>query len=271
MFDIKHDDYIFASPEFLKDRLLFDVMWYAREGAEILKSDCKSFVICRTNENFPAVVWTDDDISQKDFDCLAFCLKQTFRGKVPYFMVKENQAERVKGVFNPLKQESCTGLVAYVMDKPTSIKVSGTLRAAETFRVAEVRDTDTLVGFIRGFQTDCFGNPASDEEIRLLAEKRVSSPDSYVFEADGKTVGMLYCGRKSEGYCRIGMVYIAPEYRSKGYGLSMVKQGCERIIAEGFIPNLFADAANPVSNHVYLKTGFREVGRIAEIKMNGVQ
>lgn len=35
MFDIKPDDYIFASPEFQKDRLLFDVLWYARYGAEL--------------------------------------------------------------------------------------------------------------------------------------------------------------------------------------------------------------------------------------------
>ena len=117
MYNISHDDYIFSSEEFLKDRLTYDVLWYARFNAEILKSDCKSFIICRSNDSFPAIVWIDDNITDKDFNSLAFCLKQVFRGKVPYVMVKESFAERIKGVFNPLKVEKQTGLVAYVMDK----------------------------------------------------------------------------------------------------------------------------------------------------------
>ncbi len=270
MFDIQSDDYIFSSQQFQKDRLLFDIMWYARFGAETLKSDCKSFIICRTNENFPAVVWVDDKTDRKDFDCLAFCLKQTFRGKKPHLMVKENQAERVKGVFNPLKEESRTGLVAYVMDKPSE-KPAGFYRAAEILRNTNEGDIENLVGFIKGFQKDCFGSAGNEEDVRHLAEKRVSSPDSYIYEVGGVPVGMLYCARKSEGYCRIQAVYIAPEHRSKGYGARMTAKVCERIFAEGYKPNLFADAANPVSNRVYRSIGFREAGRLAEIKMNGIQ
>jgi predicted GNAT family acetyltransferase len=268
MYNISHDDYIFSSEEFLKDRLTYDVLWYARFNAEILKSDCKSFIICRSNDSFPAIVWIDDNITDKDFNSLAFCLKQVFRGKVPYVMVKESFAERIKGVFNPLKVEKQTGLVAYVMDKlPAKLNYP----KGEVLRNATEKDKDVLIEYIKGFQTDCFGSHGSSEEVLRLVENRITSPDSYIYDVAGVIVGMISCGKKSEGYCRIQAVYITPKYRNFGYGIRMTLRACEKIFEQGYKPNLFADAANPVSNHIYKKAGFKEVGRLAEIKMGGIQ
>ena len=82
---------------------------------------------------------------------------------------------------------------------------------------------------------------------------------------------MAYCSKKSEGYCRIQMIYTSPEFRNKGVGFRMTVKVCERIFANGYKPNLYADASNPISNRLYIHAGFREVGRLSEIKMNGIQ
>lgn len=268
MYNINYDDYIFSTDEFLKDRLLYDILWYARHNAEILKSDCKSFVVCRSNDYFPAIIWVDDNITRKDFDTLAYCLKQIFRGKVPYFMVKESFGERVKGIFKPLEVEKQTGLVSYVMEMPP-VKI--TPPKGEVLRNTSEADKNTLIEFIKGFQTDCFGGPENDEVVLAMAEKRLNSPDSYIYEVSGIPAGMAYCSKKSEGYCRIQMIYTSPEFRNKGVGFRMTVKVCERIFANGYKPNLYADASNPISNRLYIHAGFREVGRLSEIKMNGIQ
>ncbi|GGH86363.1 GNAT family N-acetyltransferase [Saccharibacillus endophyticus] len=70
----------------------------------------------------------------------------------------------------------------------------------------------------------------------------------------------------SPRYRRINEVYTPREFRKKGYASALVSDICLRLNAEGITPVLYADCANPDSNGVYRKIGFKENGRLLDTR-----
>ena len=65
---------------------------------------------------------------------------------------------------------------------------------------------------------------------------------------------------------RIGMVYTPPEHRRRGYATALVGALSQRCLADGrSFCCLFTDLANPVSNAIYPKVGYRPVADVEEI------
>jgi len=79
-------------------------------------------------------------------------------------------------------------------------------------------------------------------------------------EDGGVPVSMAAAVREMiTGRC-IGMVYTPPYYRNHGYAMSCVAQVSQRILDEGYAyASLFTDLANPVSNSIYQRIGYRPV------------
>jgi predicted GNAT family acetyltransferase len=58
----------------------------------------------------------------------------------------------------------------------------------------------------------------------------------------------------------VGMVYTPPEFRGRGYATSCVAQLSQQLLASGFeFCALYTDLANPISNHIYARIGYRPV------------
>ena len=67
------------------------------------------------------------------------------------------------------------------------------------------------------------------------------------------------------GVPRVGPVWTQPEHRGRGYGAAVTGHVCREALAAGATAcTLFADAANPTSNGVYLRLGFKPVGTMVE-------
>jgi adenosylmethionine-8-amino-7-oxononanoate aminotransferase len=64
---------------------------------------------------------------------------------------------------------------------------------------------------------------------------------------------------------RIGPVYTPPEHRRHGYGATVTAAVVEQLLPQCTTVMLFADAANPTSNGVYERLGFREVARVVDV------
>jgi hypothetical protein len=68
----------------------------------------------------------------------------------------------------------------------------------------------------------------------------------------------------------VGLVYTPPALRGRGYATSCVAELSRSLLEEGFRwCCLFTDLANPVSNSVYLRIGYRRIEDFAEYRFQG--
>ena len=63
----------------------------------------------------------------------------------------------------------------------------------------------------------------------------------------------------------VGMVYTPPELRRRGFATACVGELSRLLLREGWAYcTLYADLANPVSNSIYQKIGYRPIGDFEE-------
>jgi ribosomal protein S18 acetylase RimI-like enzyme len=133
-------------------------------------------------------------------------------------------------------------------------------------RSASIDDIDLLVAWEIAFLTEC-GLPYSQSALPQEMRDRLSAPHPvmWIWEVDGLPVAMTV-GRSFPPVARVGQVYTLPEYRGRGYAGALVgqvsaelqKRGCTSIY-------LFTDLANPTSNGVYKRIGYRYLGAFAHL------
>jgi predicted GNAT family acetyltransferase len=69
----------------------------------------------------------------------------------------------------------------------------------------------------------------------------------------------------SFGVARVGPVYTPREHRGNGYAGAAVAGVSRRLVADGVRVCLFTDLANPASNRIYQRLGFRPVVDMANL------
>jgi GNAT superfamily N-acetyltransferase len=125
---------------------------------------------------------------------------------------------------------------------------------------ADVRDFDLLLAWRRGFVEDT-QNGAEMKYLEEAVRGSLAAGSAHgVWRVDGKPVSIALAGVPAEGMSRIGMVYTPPEERGHGYGSAVtagisqwaLDQGASDVV-------LFTDLANPISNSIYQRIGYRPV------------
>jgi predicted GNAT family acetyltransferase len=121
-------------------------------------------------------------------------------------------------------------------------------------------DLDLCARWLVAFQEE-----AVPLERQSLAEahegmsQRIADWDIYLWE-DGVPVALAGRTRPTPHGWTIGPVYTPPEQRRKGYATALTAELSQLILDAGkqFV-TLFTDLANPTSNSIYQKIGFRPV------------
>lgn len=86
-------------------------------------------------------------------------------------------------------------------------------------------------------------------------------------EAGGEPVAHAAAARPVAGMSRIGPVYTPPEHRGRGYGSAVTAAATAVALDDGArTVVLFTDLANPVSNAIYPRVGYRAVADQLEIR-----
>jgi RimJ/RimL family protein N-acetyltransferase len=110
------------------------------------------------------------------------------------------------------------------------------------------------------------GAPGRDH--RGAIEHRLEGGGAVWFwERDGEPVCLVGRHPTIAGITRIGPVYTPPEHRRNGYAAALTTAVTADALAAGASgATLFTDAANPTSNGVYRRIGFREVATLVDLR-----
>jgi predicted GNAT family acetyltransferase len=111
------------------------------------------------------------------------------------------------------------------------------------------------------------------ERAEESVEYRLSSPTGgfMLWEDDGEVVSLAGWGGPTPNGIRIGPVYTPPELRGRGYATALTAELSAQLLDGRLFEGgrrfcfLYTDLANPTSNAIYERIGYRLVARSAEI------
>lgn len=134
--------------------------------------------------------------------------------------------------------------------------------APGTLRRAAREDAELVASWIIAINEDALDQGVDDREAALRMARDLVSHNGrsvYLWD-DGKPTSMVASGRPTPNGGRIYAVYTPPEHRRKGYASSSVAV-LSRGLLDGGLRHcfLYADLANPTSNHIYREIGYRPV------------
>jgi predicted GNAT family acetyltransferase len=124
-------------------------------------------------------------------------------------------------------------------------------------RVAGPGDRELLIEWHVAFGEEAHG---SDEIAERTVDDRLSHAGLTLWEADGQPVAMAGSTREVAGVVRIAGVYTVPAHRQRGYGGAITAVASQAALDAGASAVvLFTDLANPTSNALYQRLGYRPV------------
>jgi GNAT superfamily N-acetyltransferase len=139
---------------------------------------------------------------------------------------------------------------------------------AGSMRAATAEDVDLVLAWEDAFVREC-GLPYDRAAIVATVRERLGAPVplEWLWEVDGRPVAKAF-GRPMETIARIAQVYTPLGQRGRGYAGALVGSICSTLRAQGCrLVFLSTDMANPTSNGVYRRIGFRFVGEAVHLDL----
>lgn len=132
------------------------------------------------------------------------------------------------------------------------------------FRPVEPSDRELLFSWMGAFQREALEDEPDEDRMQRWFEQvlqRTAARGAAVWEVDGRPVSMATYGRPTPNGISIGGVYTPPESRGHGYATACVAELTRRLLDGGrTFCFLFTDLANPTSNAIYQRIGYRPIG-----------
>ncbi|HET8555849.1 MAG TPA: GNAT family N-acetyltransferase [Gaiellaceae bacterium] len=136
-------------------------------------------------------------------------------------------------------------------------------------RVATQHDRDLALRWWIAFGDEVLheGGPGR-ERAEASLDHKLSDPASGIllWEDGGEPVSLAGWGGPTPNGIRIGPVYTPPELRGRGYATAVTAELSQRQLDGGrSFCFLYTDLANPTSNAIYERIGYRRVAEAAEV------
>jgi len=137
-------------------------------------------------------------------------------------------------------------------------------------RVYEGRDRELAVEWMDAFVAEALHGPEPESSAEFV-DRRTEDPDGgLVIWDDGEAVSMAGFGGRTPNGIRIGPVYTPTELRGRGYASALTAALTQRLLDEGRqFCFLFTDLANPTSNSIYQRIGYRPVSDVDLWRFSG--
>lgn len=131
-------------------------------------------------------------------------------------------------------------------------------QASGEMRACESRDCETLIRFAVGFARD-INEPAEHAGMADRAKQLIDRRQAF-FWFDREPVAVAALTGPTPNGIRVSLVYTPREFRGRGYASNLVARLSQHALDTGRkCCFLFTDQANPVSNSIYQKIGYRPV------------
>jgi len=128
-------------------------------------------------------------------------------------------------------------------------------------RPAGEGDRSLLMHWYRAFAEEA---EARAMDLEGSVDRMLAAGGAWIW-VDGQPVSLAVRRAPAEGSARVGPVYTPPAHRGHGYGSAVTAMATRDILDDGAIPVLFTDLANPTSNAIYQRLGYRPVGDYASV------
>jgi predicted GNAT family acetyltransferase len=134
---------------------------------------------------------------------------------------------------------------------------------AGRLRRATATDVELIVEWDGAMATEVeLGRPVS-EDRRSRISVRVGDGRFWLWDVDGEPVSMAYTTPILAGAVRIGAVYTPPERRAAGFASASMGAISAELLAAGVTSCLlYTQLANPFSNRLYQRLGYRPVAEV---------
>lgn len=257
-----HPGDIWDNPAFYRDEAAFQLLYKLVERPhDVLLTNARhSALLARTSPELAMWIWcaaARNDLLDL-LDALMHRVPEaselSFCGRPEVMGLLMQQYARQKGGIAAYK----TGMIAYICPAVRRHKSprGGLSRMREEER-------ERIAAGVMGFHLDCFGQAGSQKEAGDAAKELCDNPNFYAWRDEQEKIAcMANISHRSVRHARINTVYTFPECRGQGFAGMCVGALCHKILAEGLTPMLYADRANPVSNHVYRNIGFIACGEM---------
>ncbi len=121
-------------------------------------------------------------------------------------------------------------------------------------------DRDLAVRWLEAFVAEAVPDHVPESAADVLRHRLEEPEGGLVVWEDGETVSLAGFGSPTPTGIRIGPVYTPPEMRGRGYASALVAELTKELLAGGTrFCFLFTDLANPTSNTIYQRVGYRPV------------
>lgn len=259
------------SPEVVIRSLLTDDQRYTMNlfslilsgGNPFFRTDESSYVVAQSNETSPLWAWFGPAMTQAAVREAVDILAQRLWLNPDLQITTPAEGggpvlEQVSALCGLRPQPGMT-LNAYVCRRVMAPCVSGfMLRPSAEHRPVIAR---LLVQMVR----DADGQSIPQSAANRFAEAAVGSDSMFLWQ-DGEVCSMAMIASQDQETARINTVVTERSKRGHGYAGMLVAEISRRLLAQGLLPLLYADASNPASNRAYQKIGFEQVGRVTEYR-----
>lgn len=128
-------------------------------------------------------------------------------------------------------------------------------------RTVKGADRELLIDWVSAFHAEAKPGPAMQSPADMVDRRLTEDPDGLMlWEHDGRPVSMAGLTGPTPNGIRVGLVYTPPEHRNRGFASALVAALTRRELERGRrFCFLYTDLANPTSNKIYQRIGYRPV------------
>jgi predicted GNAT family acetyltransferase len=143
---------------------------------------------------------------------------------------------------------------AETVDRPDGV--------AGRMRPYEDGDRELAIRWMDEFVAEALpaSSPQPESSDRFVEQRQADPDGGLVFWEDGEPVSMAGFGGPTPNGIRVGPVYTPPDLRGRGYASALTAAVTQELLDGGRrFCFLFTDLANPTSNRIYQRIGYRPV------------
>lgn len=131
-------------------------------------------------------------------------------------------------------------------------------------RLVTELDRDLLIEWFEAFGVDV-GEPTIDPARAV--DRRLANGELLLWEVDGVPVSLAGATAPIADVTRVAPVYTPATLRGRGYAGAVTAAISRRGLDAGYQVVLYTDVANPTSNALYQRLGYRPVGEWATLEL----